>query len=144
VLGLPNKTDIDVGRAFQDLGFDSLTAVELRNRLKTATGLTLSPTLIFDYPTPAILASHLGAELATTTDGPGLMARFDDIVREVQALLDAPDCKPDDKSRLRARIQNLLAMLAPDDRPDPEHLDDDLQAADETQLFAILDEELGR
>jgi polyketide synthase 7 len=144
VLGLPNSTDIDAGRAFQDLGFDSLTAVELRNRLKTATGLTLSPTLIFDYPKPAILAGHLNAELATTTDRPGLMARFDDIVRELQALLDAPDCKPDDKSRLSARIQNLLAMLTPADRPDAEHLDDDLHAADESQLFAILDEELGR
>jgi polyketide synthase 7 len=144
VLGLPNSTDIDAGRAFQDLGFDSLTAVELRNRLKTATGLTLSPTLIFDYPTPAILAGHLGAELATTTDRPGLMARFDDILRELHALLDAPDCKPDDKSRLSARIQNLLATLTPADGPDPEHLDDDLHAADESQLFAILDEELGR
>ena len=64
VLGLPETDSIDPDRAFQDLGFDSLTALELRNRLKTATGLALSPTLIFDYPTPTTVAGHLGEQLA--------------------------------------------------------------------------------
>ena len=71
-----STADIDADVAFQDLGFDSLTAVELRNRLKIATGLTLSPTLIFDHPTPAALAEHLDTQfgrtdsVATTTEQP--------------------------------------------------------------------------
>ncbi|MGO9746148.1 MAG: SDR family NAD(P)-dependent oxidoreductase, partial [Mycobacterium sp.] len=64
VLGNVNPEAIDPDKAFQELGFDSLTAVEMRNRLKTATGLSLSPTLIFDYPTPNGLANYMRAELA--------------------------------------------------------------------------------
>ncbi|OBJ22743.1 type I polyketide synthase [Mycobacterium colombiense] len=145
VLGVPNPADIDAGRAFQELGFDSLTAVELRNRLKNATGLTLSPTLIFDYPTPTLLAAHLDTQLAGTADEqPNLMGRVNDITRELQALLAAPTWNAEDKSVLRARLHNLLAALPPGDPADAEHLDDDLDAATESQLFAILDEELGR
>ena len=64
VLGNTSVEAINPDKAFQDLGFDSLTAVEMRNRLKTATGLALSPTLIFDYPTPSGLASYIRSELA--------------------------------------------------------------------------------
>ena len=64
VLGNTTAEAIDPDRAFQELGFDSLTAVEMRNRLKTATGLALSPTLIFDYPTPNGLVGYIRTELA--------------------------------------------------------------------------------
>ena len=63
VLGHPAPEDIDPNTPFQDLGFDSLSAVELRNRLKTATGLTLPPTLIFDHPTPTAAADYISASI---------------------------------------------------------------------------------
>ncbi|MFJ2114820.1 type I polyketide synthase, partial [Streptomyces sp. NPDC087850] len=83
VLGLTSAEALPDQRAFRDVGFDSLTAVGLRNRLASVTGLTLPTTMVFDYPNPAALAGFLKSELAgarpaTGTPSTGVRTADDD------------------------------------------------------------------
>ncbi|WP_435056669.1 type I polyketide synthase, partial [Streptomyces noursei] len=86
VLGHAEPASVDTTAQFRDLGFDSLTAVELRNRLSTATGLRLTATLVFDYPNTDALADHLQTELFGAVESgarelvPGLVSLVDDPV----------------------------------------------------------------
>ncbi|MEV6771979.1 type I polyketide synthase [Nocardia sp. NPDC051030] len=74
VLGHSSAEAIEPDRAFQELGFDSLSAVELRNQLNDLTGLRLSPTLVFDYPNATAVADHIGDQLTGFGSGKAAVA----------------------------------------------------------------------
>ncbi|MEV6978124.1 type I polyketide synthase [Kitasatospora sp. NPDC093806] len=128
VLGFTGPEAVNPDRLFQDLGFDSLTALELRNRLNQATGLRLPATLVFDYPTPHTLADLLRTELAPAEAPNPLLAGLD----RLEAAL--AELGPDDALRqeLVARLRELARSTA----------DADLAEADEDDLLAALESEL--
>ncbi len=135
VLGFADAGSLDVDRGLLEVGFDSLTAVELRNRLGAASGLRLPATLLFDHPTCRAVAGHLADELAPGPDTgqlPGLAE-----LERLSTLLD------DERHReeLTGRLHDLLAKARGAAGGDV--VEERLDAADDDEIFAFIDNELG-
>ncbi|MEU3408249.1 type I polyketide synthase [Streptomyces sp. NPDC006670] len=110
VLGHTSAEAVGASQAFRDLGFDSLTAVELRNHLGAATGLGLPASLLFDHPTPEALAGHLAAALPA--DGPDGEAAAPSLLAEIDRLETAFARAPQDRAARATAALRLEVLLA--------------------------------
>jgi NAD(P)-dependent dehydrogenase (short-subunit alcohol dehydrogenase family)/acyl carrier protein len=143
VLAYTSRDAIGAGQEFRELGFDSLTAVELSNRLTAATGLRLPATLVFDYPTPTVLAQRLAADLVgdgVAPTGPSVLTELD----RMEVAMLASD--PDDVTRagVTMRLRRLLAQWSGSNATEEGTVTQRIQSASTDEVFDFIDRELGR
>lgn len=143
-LGHSGPDAVPAERAFQEMGFDSMTAVELRNRLIAASGARLAAAVVFDHPTPEALAEHLLGEVAPEAAGDPaqpLLSELDRLEASLSAL--AGDGRA--RSAVSVRLQTILSRLneaaGPDESSD---VVSSLDSASADDLFDFIDNQLGR
>ncbi|MGB3440609.1 MAG: SDR family NAD(P)-dependent oxidoreductase [Actinophytocola sp.] len=138
--GTPDTISAD--QQFKQLGFDSLTAVELRNRLNTATGMRLPATLTFDYPTPQALVAHLLSEVGGSQTKLRLRTLVDTIAK-LETALEGIESKDTEDTDIAASLQRLLTKWRDKSQAAPSQEKDDLDEITADDLFDLLDDELG-